>query len=572
MGLFGPGANNRRLAMTIRNRLHISTLMLGTFAGAALMPACAAADDAQTERMQRQIDALQRQLQSLQKQVSDSKKASREATAAQAAQVPAAPGGTHAQAGGSQPPLKAPMALPAGVKMTWGGFLAAEALYRQHNTVSDIGTPFASIPYPFSPQYSEPEFRGSARQSRISLLVEGALDPAQKLAGYYEMDFLGVGVTSNYNQSNSWAPRLRQGYLAYDNSDWGFHLLAGQSWSLLTQNTVGITPRKENIPLTIDANYVAGFDYTRNWEIRAVKDFGPSVSLGLSIENPASEVYASSGAIANGGSLNGLIVNWANAGSSFLGSGAFVNPFNTETAPDVIGKAAFDPGWGHYEVFGLARFFTDSVFTCSPALVPATGVCPTTTANVGNPRSHVTVGEGIGGSVLLPIISNVLDLQGSVLYGRGIGRYGASQLSDVVVGSDGTLSPITALHAMVGAVAHPWAGLDIYSYAGMERANANFFNTATGLTGFGVPTLSNAGCGIVTGASFTGGVSNCAAVNKEVDEVTVGFWQNLYKGDYGRVATGFQYQYLRRKSFDGVPGPVSTSDNVVMSSLRYYPF
>ena len=85
-------------------------------------------------------------------------------------------------------------------------------------------------------------------------------------------------------------------------------------------------------------------------------------------------------------------------------------------------------------------------------------------------------------------------------------------------------------------------------------------------------TLSNAGCGIVTGASFTGGVSNCAAVNKEVDEVTVGFWQNLYKGDYGRVATGFQYQYLRRKSFDGVPGPVSTSDNVVMSSLRYYPF
>jgi hypothetical protein len=29
---------------------------------------------------------------------------------------------------------------------------------------------------------------------------------------------------------------------------------------------------------------------------------------------------------------------------------------------------------------------------------------------------------------------------------------------------------------------------------------------------------------------------------------------------------------LRRKSFDGVPGPVSTSDNVVMSSLRYYPF
>ena len=546
-------------------------MMLAAFAGATLVPAYATADDAQSEKLQRQIDALQRQLQSLQKQVSETKTAQREAST-QAAQAPAAAAGGYAQAGGPRLPMKAPIALPGGVKMTWGGFLAAEAVYRQHNTVSDMGTPFASIPYPFSPQYKEPEFRGSARQSRISLLVEGALDPVQKLAGYYEMDFLGVGITSNYNESNSWAPRLRQGYLTYDNSDWGFHLLAGQSWSLLTQNTVGITPRKENIPLTIDANYIAGFDYTRNWQIRAVKDFGPTVSLGLSIENPASQVYASAGAIANGGSLNGLIVNWANPGSSFLGSGGFANNFNTETAPDIIGKAAFDPGWGHYELFGLARFFTDGIFTCNPALVPASGVCPFTTANVGTANSHVTVGEGVGGSVLMPVVPKLLDLQGSVLYGRGIGRYGAAQLSDVVVASDGTLSPITAWHAMVGAVAHPAAGLDIYAYAGTERANGNVFSSAAGPTGFGVTTLSNAGCGIVTGASFTGGTSNCAAVNKEVDMATVGFWQNLYKGDYGRVATGFQYQYIRRKSFDGVPGPVSTRDNVVMSSLRYYPF
>jgi len=450
--------------MTNKTRLHL--LMLAAFAGATLVPAYAAADDAQSERLQRQIDALQSQLQSLQKQVSETKKAQREASA-QAVQAPAAAPGSYAQAGGPRFPMKAPIALPGGVKMTWGGFLAAEAVYRQRNTVADIGTPFTAIPYPFSPQYSEPEFRGGARQSRISLLVEGTLDPVQKLAGYYEMDFLGTGITSNYNQSNSWAPRLRHGYLTYDNGDWGFHLLAGQSWSLLTQNTVGITPREENIPLTIDANYVAGFDYTRNWQIRLVKDFGSLASVGVSVENPASLVYASAGATANGGSLNGLVVNWANPGNSFLGSGGFANNFNTETAPDIIGKAAFDPGWGHYEVFGLARFFTDSVFTCNPALVPVSGVCPLTTANVGNANSHVTVGEGVGGSVLLPVVPKLLDLQGSVLYGRGIGRYGASQLSDVVVASAGTLSPITAIHAMVGAVAHPWAGLYIYAYAGL---------------------------------------------------------------------------------------------------------
>src|ERR1700742_2542516 len=332
--------------MTITNRLQY--LMLGACVSAMLAPASAMAQEAQIERMQRQIDALQRQLQGLQKQVNESKKAQREART-QPAQSSGPSGATSVQAGGAQLPLKAPLiSMPAGVKLTWGGFLAAEGLYRQHNTVSDIGTPFASIPYPYSPQYSEPEFRGTARQSRLSLLVEGTLDPAQKLSGYYEMDFLGVGVTSNYNESNSWAPRLRQGYLTYDNNNWGFHLLAGQAWSLLTPNTGGIVPRKENIPLTIDANYVVGFDYTRNWQIRLVKEFSPSFSLGLSVENPASQVYASTGATANNGSLNGLIVNWANAGSSFLGGSGFANNFNTETAPDIIVKAAFRPGWGPY--------------------------------------------------------------------------------------------------------------------------------------------------------------------------------------------------------------------------------
>jgi len=85
----------------------------------------------------------------------------------------------------------------------------------------------------------------------------------------------------------------------------------------------------------------------------------------------------------------------------------------------------------------------------------------------------------------------------------------------------------------------------------------------------------NTGCGIVTNASFTGGASNCAAVNKEVDMVTVGFWQNIWKGGYGRVAAGAQWEYIQRKSFDtvvGNGGSVSTNDNVFLTSLRYYPF
>jgi hypothetical protein len=476
--------------------------------------------------------------------------------------------------------VKAPPVIP--IKMTWGGFLAAETVYRQHNTVSDMGTPFTAIPYPFSQQFGEHEFHGSARASRLSLLVEGTVSPAEKLAGYYEMDFLGTGITSNYNQSNSWDMRLRQAFFTYDNTEWGFHFLAGQAWSMATQNTVGITPRKENVPLTIEANYVAGFNYTRNWQIRLVKDFGTMAWFGLSLENPAEQVFAGTGAIGNNGSLNGLIVNWANPGNTFLGSGSFVNNFNTETAPDIIGKLAFDPGWGHFEALGMVRFFTDNVMACTPAFIPASGVCNAGGAavlgNVLTQTSKVTVGEGIGGSVLLPVIPKFLDLQGSVLYGKGIGRYGASQLSDVVVASDGTLSPITALHALVGAVAHVPDGLDIYGYAGIERADTNLFFTAAapGVTGFGNPNVLNTGCGVITGAAFAAApVTNCAAINKEVDMATVGFWKNILKGSYGRVAAGAQYEYIVRKSFDTIPGgggAVSTNDNVFMTSLRYYPF
>src|SRR5262249_10213291 len=262
--------------------------------------------------------------------------------------------------------VKAPPPPPhEKVKGTLGGFLAAETVWRQRNEVADIGSNFGAIPYPFSPLFNENEFHGTARQSRISLLIEGNVDPFQKLTGYYEMDFLGVGTTSNYNQSNSWAPRARQLYFTYDNkSGWfggGWYVLAGQAWSLLTPNQVGITARKENIPLTIDASYVDGFNYTRNWQIRFVQQFSPVVKAGVSIETPATIFGGSTataplglgGAFTSGGTVvNGQLVNFNNPGGSFL-TGVTVA---TDTAPDVIEKLAFDPGWGHYEVFGLQRW------------------------------------------------------------------------------------------------------------------------------------------------------------------------------------------------------------------------
>ena len=567
----------------------------GTFAAGAANAQTPAPDLDKVDRMQRQMEQLQEQMKQVKGDLVEAKKKAAEAKA----EIPPAFNGAYG-ADLKPFPAKAPSILDR-VKLTWGGFLAAETVYRQHNTVSDIGTPFTAIPYPFSPLFGENEFHGTARQSRLSLLAEGVLDPVQKLSGYYEMDFLGVGVTSNYNQSNSWAPRMRQLYFTYDNTEWGFHFLGGQAWSLLTQNKVGITPRQENIPLTIDASYVAGFDYTRNWQLRVVKDFGSWASFGLSIENPAELVYAGTGAVANGGNVGGWLVNCANAGSTFLGSGGYANNFDADVAPDIIGKAAFDPGWGHYEVFGIARFFNDNTFGCVVAPItvagpPAqtAGLCSTVTANTlvpGQQSQRTKSGDGVGGSVLLPFTKYV-DVLASTMYGSGIGRYGASQLSDVVVAPDGSLSPIKAVHALGGVVVHPWAGLDIYGYAGMEKAQANYWSIVStgsikGLTGFGVPTAINTGCNITTAASFTGGTSNCAAINQTVGKCHCGLLAGLLQRQLWsgrrRVRVGIHPPRLVPRSGWNVPakesvpprpgtGSVWTSDNVFMTSLRYYPF
>ena len=79
---------------------------------------------------------------------------------------------------------------------------------------------FGTIPLQNSPLYSENELRFSAQQSRIALKASGDIDPTRHVKGYYEMDFLGAALTANSRESNSYTPRIRQAYFAYDDDNW----------------------------------------------------------------------------------------------------------------------------------------------------------------------------------------------------------------------------------------------------------------------------------------------------------------------------------------------------------------
>ncbi len=81
-------------------------------------------------------------------------------------------------------------------------------MWRSKATGGDIPTAFNAIPYEHADAYSLSEFYGGARQSRVALMAEGKTDWGT-LRGYYEADWLGTGISSNNNQSNSYVLRQR---------------------------------------------------------------------------------------------------------------------------------------------------------------------------------------------------------------------------------------------------------------------------------------------------------------------------------------------------------------------------
>ncbi|NTU77349.1 MAG: hypothetical protein HGA90_06000, partial [Alphaproteobacteria bacterium] len=92
-----------------------------------------------------------------------------------------------------------------GVKVTLGGFVQTDAIYRSKNQTADSASSFnTGIPFDNSVNAHQSEFRGSARQTRLSLLAEGDPDADTKLKAFVAMDFMGAAPTANSIETNSY--------------------------------------------------------------------------------------------------------------------------------------------------------------------------------------------------------------------------------------------------------------------------------------------------------------------------------------------------------------------------------
>jgi hypothetical protein len=221
------------------------------------------------------------------------------------------------------------------------------------------------------------------------------------------------------------------------------------------------------------------------------------------------------------------------------------NGVSTDLAPDLIGKLVFEPGWGHFEIKALGRFFRDRI----------------------NGSNNYTEGGGIGFGAILPLTKKV-DFIAEAMGGNGIGRYASGMGADVTLRPDGSIVPLRTYHLMAGVEAHPGSRLDLYLYGGSEYYGRAAYLDSTGKpVGYGSPLNDLSGCSLETPAAS----QSCQAQTKNLWQIQPGFWYHLYKGPMGTAQLGASYSYTYRNEWAGVGSPQPKGiENIVMTSFRYY--
>jgi hypothetical protein len=348
-------------------------------------------------------------------------------------------------------------------------------------------------------------------------------------------------------------------------SGWAFS--GGQMWSLATEYRNGLTLRSEVTPQSIDPNYVPGFVWERQYGFRIVKQVNPRLWTGVSLENPQTLAP-----VVNGDTTGLPLILWATSNGSTPG---LLTTYSMNPVPDFIAKIAYEPKWGaHYELFNVSRFFRARLYPNATAAEIAAKTATTVGA-----YNDTEAGDGVGASARVPVLHKRFDLGLKGLWGTGMGRYGDSTIADVTVRPDGKLSPLHTWSALSTVEWHATPRFDVYgNYGGDYVGRTNYTNLTTGKPlGYGVG-LNNSGCFTEPLPTGTGGTTNypsnpgtCSGVNRDIQEITFGYWYDFYRGARGRFRQGVQYGYAQRKTWADPNGLAPQGlDNIFETSFRYY--
>ena len=408
------------------------------------------------------------------------------------------------------------------------GFMDLTAVWRSEDAGSGIGSSFGSIPYNNASTAHLSEFRFSPQNSRIGFRIDANVKGAH-IIGYNEFDFLGTSGTNNLGVTNgAFVPRIRLYWVDVRKNQ--FEFLAGQSWSLLTPNRKGLSPLPGDIfySQVMDVNYMVGLTWTRQPGVRFVYHPTDTIAVGFAAENPNQYV---------GGSAGGSSIVAPSALSSLVGSqfdNASTSPLSTPNlTPDFIAKIAFDPSSRvHFEFAGIERNFKD-----------------------WNPNTNEKFTKtGAGGSVNGNFeVVKTFHLITNNYWSDGGGRYLFGQAPDVVIRSNGSLSPIHAGGTVDGFEWNVSPNFLLYSYyGGLYIDKDTALDTTGSLIGYGYRGSAN-------------------SQNRAIQEFTIGYVHTIWKdAKWGALSMITQYEWATRDPwYVALGAPKNAKDDTVYVDFRY---
>jgi hypothetical protein len=411
------------------------------------------------------------------------------------------------------------------------GFVDATFVWRDKNGASGIGSNFGSIPFNNVVNGKLSESRFNIQNSRLGLRVDGDWKGTHFI-GYNEFDFLGSSGASNLNTTNgAVVPRLRLYWVDVRRGGWEF--LAGQSWSMLTPNRVGISPLPGDLfySQVMDVNYMAGLTWTRQPGFRVLYHAGSTVTFGLSAEE-SDQYMGGSG----GGSAIVLPAAYTAFSGTQLDNNNFTNPYQgPQLTPDFIGKIAIDPSSRfHAEVAGIVSTFKII-----------------NTSNLALGLTQTKAGGGIQAGFNAEIFPG-FRLISTNFWDDGDGRYLFGQAPDLVLNANSTMSLLHSGGTVDGFEAR-FGKFLLFAYYGGIYIGRDVVIDANGKP---------------VGYGYTGSANS---QNRAIQEGTFGFNQTMWSNPrYGAINLIGQYEYLTRAPWYVAPNnPDATHDNAIYFDVRY---
>ena len=412
------------------------------------------------------------------------------------------------------------------------GFMDLTNTWRSTNAGTSLQTNFGSIPYNNGVTGRLSEDKLSAANSRIGFRTDTNVHGWDTM-GYFEADFVGgIGDTAYNTQvsSNSLILRIRQYYVTTRHGKFEFQ--AGQSWSMMTPNRVGISPLPGDLfySQVVDVNYMNGLTWGRIPGVRFLIHPSQKVTWGLSLENSA-QYFGGSG----GGGIPVLPAALSSSMAGELDQNVTNGVKIPNVAPDFISKLAFDPNSKvHLEV--------DGVVSETKLFNPSTQKYFTKAGAGGSFNGNIQIAPGFRAIF-------------NTFWSDGEGRYLFGVIPNFIVRADGSPSLIHA-GSTVDGFEYQHKNTQIYAYYGGITGERNTALDANGTT--------------LIGYGYRGSANS---QNRATQEVTFGLTQTLWRDPkYGAIQTMYQYAYFMRDPWYvnlAAGAPKNAHENAIWFNLRY---